>query len=243
MSDRDVGLARETVDALSGWIEHISAYPGFREWKRRSISLVLHDLRLPSDSEHPAEFVFASHVERQHSAVMSFLALQTTWLALADCEFYLRNYPGLPVTKEAHLRYCIEMFFSRIYEFSEKMKKCLNAMNLTLDEGKLDVGKIVKEYAKEFRQELAARNSVHHNFHFSDLMLDRVAITGLVADHKDHGRGWASEQRVAYRKTQRDWVNRIRRRTKRVKVFLGAVEVAMVNECNWLNEPIDPEKA
>lgn len=242
MSDRDIGIANETVDAIAEWIAQVSLYPGFKEWKSKSISLVLDDFRLPSDADHPREFLFAPHVERQHAAVMSFLALQTTWNALADSEFYLRRYPGSPITKEAHLRYCIEMFFSRVYEFSERMKKCLNTINLTLADGKLDVGKIIKEYAKEFRQELAARNSVHHNFHFSDLMLDRVSITGLVAGHPEHGRGWAVEERTAYRKTQGEWVARIRRRTKRVKVYLSAVEAAMLEECHWLKESIDPDQ-
>lgn len=242
MSDRDIGIAKETVDGISAWIRQVSLYPGFKEWKSKSLRLVLDDFRLPSDMDHPQEFVFAPHVERQHAAVMSFLALQTTWNALADCEFYLRRYPGSPITKEAHLRYCIEMFFSRIYEFSERMKKCLNAINTTLIDVKLDVGKIIKEYAKEFRQELAARNSVHHNFHFSDLMLDRVSVTGLVAGHPEHGLGWAAEQQAAYRKTQGDWVARMRRRTKRAKIFLSAVETAMLEECHWLKEPIDPNQ-
>lgn len=240
MSDRDIGIAKGTVDDIAVWISQVSLYPGFRDWKSKSIGLVLDDFCL-SDADHPHEFVFAPHIERQHAAVMSFFALQTTWNALADCEFYLRRYPGSPVTKDAHLRYCIEMFFSRIYEFSERMKKCLNTINTTLINGQLDVGKIIKEYAKEFRQELSARNSIHHNFHFSDLMLERVSITGLIAGHPEHGREWANEQRTAYRKTQGDWVARMRRRTQRAKVFLSAVETAMLDQCHWLKEPLNPD--
>lgn len=243
MANRDIGISSETVEAIVAWTSKIDDYPGFREWKSKSVSLVLDDFRSPQDEKHPTEFAFAPHVERQHAAMMAFLALQTTWNAMRDCEFYLRKHPGKPIEKDAHLRYTIEMYLSRIYEFSERMKKCLNAINATLDGPKLDAGKVIKEYAKAFRQELAARNAVHHNSHFSDLMLDRISVTGLVSHHPEHGRGWATEQRIAYRKTQSDWVARFRRRTDVAKQFLHAIEVAMLAECRWLKQPINPTQS
>ncbi|MCW2365561.1 hypothetical protein M2341_001008 [Sphingobium sp. B7D2B] len=238
MADRDVGLKKDTLDVISAWINKITNYPGFREWKAKAIALTLDDIRLPPDASHPEMFMFSPAVERQHEAVMSFLALQTTWIAMSECEHYLRNHPGEPISKEAHLRYSIEMFFNRFYEFSERMKRCLNAVNATLI-NKLDAGTAIKAFAKQFKQELAARNSVHHNNHFSDLMLDRVSMTGLMSNHPKHGDGWASEQRRAYRTTQADWVKRMRRRTAHVKVFLTAVEEAIIRECKWLEEELE----
>lgn len=75
---------------------------------------------------------------------------------MADCEYYYRRFPfyNLPVSKDAHIRYMCEMFFNRIYEFSERMKRCLNAANVVIAPKKLNVGSVVKSFARDFKTEL-----------------------------------------------------------------------------------------
>lgn len=133
------------------------------------------------------------------------------------------------------------MYFSRIYEFSERMKVCLNAVNGTIDDYNLDTGAAIRAFAKDFRQELTVRNSIHHKSHFEDLILERVSITGLIS-RSDAGTIeplWNIVHRQAYRQMQKEWTERIRRRSQRARVYLDAVADAMKKHCAWLREPIN----
>jgi hypothetical protein len=228
------------------WMEKVRNFPGFSEWKRRSIGATLNygdpffD-KLYEDEER-RDFVFPPDMEKQHNAVMAYLSLETTQRALADTQYYFRRYPfsNLPISHDQHLRYTCEMYFSRIYEFSERLKRCLNVLNEVIAQ-RVDVGVLIKLYAKDFRAELKERNFIHHHSHFDDIAIDKIGLLNLIAsEDKEKGvdRGWRSEQEAAYRAACKEWSERARRRSDRVGAYLEAVAQIMLDRCHFLKEPI-----
>lgn len=235
------------MNAMLPWMDGIRAYPGFSDWKRRSIAHIIdYGERYGIDAapEHDRQFVFPSDLERQHNAITAFLSLSISHSAMSSTQYYFRRYPfhDLPVGREEHLRYTCEMFFSRVYEFSERMKRCLNLLNETLP-NKLDVGKIVKEFAREFQQELRARNQIHHHDRFDEIQLNKVGLLDSMAgfdERNGRDRGWRRETQRVYRAASREWAERAKRRSARAGIFLEAVAQAYLDYADFLKHPYDP---
>ncbi len=91
------------------------------------------DLRdiIYSDDQIPEEFRFSDEIERKHNVIMLYINLQNALTSLQDVEYYFRRYPfhDLPVSHNDHITRVCEMYFGHFYEFSERMKKYLNALN------------------------------------------------------------------------------------------------------------------
>lgn len=225
------------------WIATLQDFPGFARWKAQSVAATMsHDDERWNDVASPANhFVFPPHIEKQHDAIVSFYGLHSTWQAMADTEFYFRRYPfsDLPVSMDTHLRYTCEAYFSRVYEFSERLKKCLPALNKVAAR-QINVGALVKEFGRDFRDEIKARNLVHHHYRFDDVVLDRIMIEGMMAMTPGAGgdRGWKSEQRRTYRKASLEWASRARKRSARVRVYLNAVADFVIQDCLFLADPL-----
>lgn len=240
------GDYNELMRAIGRWIKELRRYPGFAEWKRKTISLTLtHDDPIFGEKLRDlpeSEFPFPDLIAKQHALIMSYLGLSSTHSALSDTEFYFRRFPfgGLPVSHDAHLRYICEMYFSRIYEFSERMKRCLNLAN-NLFTGSINAGPLIKLYAKEFSQELKYRNLIHHHERFDDIAFDKIALLGIMAESDKQGnreRGWSDEYRIAYRRASKEWADRARRRSKHVEAYLNAIAGLLLEQCKFLDDPI-----
>ncbi len=235
----------EAFEAILKWIDALKDYPGFKEWKTKQLAATLNygDPMFMHVDNTVEMFEFPPHILKQHDAVTAFFALHTSWQAIADTEFYFRRYPfrNLPISMDTHLRYTCESYFSRIYEFSERMKRCLNALNEVIS-GKIDVGRIIKAFAAEFKQELKERNLIHHQNNFKEIMIEKIMLTGLMAigDKKWGDRGWKAEQRSTYRLASQEWAARVRKRSSRARVYLNAISVVVIEQCNFLSEPIVP---
>lgn len=232
----------QILDAMVPWMDGIRAYPGFSDWKRKAIARIIdYGERTSIEEKKPSEkeFKFPPDIERQHAAMMSYLSLSVTHNAMAATEFYFRRYPfqSLPVTREEHLRYTCETFFSRIYEFSERMKRCLNNLNEVID-GQVNVGGIIKEFATDFKQELIARNQIHHHERFDEIQLNKVGWLENVANsdkRQDKDRGWMTETRIAYRRASLEWAARAKRRSERAGIYLDAVAKAYLDYATFLH--------
>jgi hypothetical protein len=177
MEDR--AHVKQMLSAVSRWLEWLEEYPGWKEWNRRKLRLTLHQEDWDERAKGaPEESVFSVEVDKQHQVVFQYLGLYQTLQALIDCEYYFRRYPfnGLPVSHHDHLTNICEMYFGRFYEFRERLKKYLNAVNGTLKNKDLDVGALIKHFDKLFDDELRARNSVHHHQRFADAAIDRVYL-------------------------------------------------------------------
>lgn len=246
MEDRTKDDFGKAMDMIAVWLAAIKDYPGFHEWKIRQLSATMSsgDPWTAVPEKQPTIFMFPPHIDKQHDAVMAFLNLATTWQALTDTQFYFRRYPfqNMPISMDTHLRYNCEMYFSRIYEFSERLKKCLNAFSEVLPK-KVDAGAIVKQFAREFRDEIKERNSIHHDESFEELTIRRIMLEGLLASNEAHGlggRGWKVEQRRSYRKASKEWADRAVKRSARARDYLNAVSRFVTEECTFLTDPVMP---
>jgi hypothetical protein len=215
--------------AIDLWTQRLENLPSWKLWNRTKFGAALHDQPLER-----ADFQFPDPVNKQHGAIMSFLELSASLEALRDVEFYFRRFPflGLPISRDTHIRYICEMYFNRFYEFKQRLKVCLNAVNQSISTGKLNVGMALKA----FDQELRARNGVNHHGRFEDRALDRIWLTSRIVVHQKVGDGWEIEHRQAYRKTSIEWAKRVKLRAKDAEPFLEAVALVMLEHCDYLAE-------
>lgn len=229
--------AQERIsNAIRDWMQKLQEYPGWGEWRRSQIRYMLNfddEVRPPTQMRE--EFKFSPHLETEHAVVISYMELLSTANALRDVEWYFRRYPfsRAPVTRESHLRYCCEMYFSQFYQFRERLRVLSKAVKIAVPDHRLDFGKFIKAFDKEFARELRARNDVHHHEAFDDVAIARIALfeltdRGYVRDPRKR------EYQYHYRKAANQWASRTRRRSKTLDQFVEAVADALLKTCPFL---------
>lgn len=121
--------AKEAVwPRVSAWLMHLLDYPGFREWKndvaRRHIVFTLVPEAPVGSFEN---FVFDADTLRQHEIVAGYVRLIKAATACRSTQHYFRRYPfrGLPIGRDEHLRTCAELYYSRVYQFRERLFRLL----------------------------------------------------------------------------------------------------------------------
>ncbi|HBP50582.1 hypothetical protein [Pseudomonas sp.] len=232
------------LDATAQWIRWLEDYPGWKEWNRDRLNRALYDDDLLPDAGElvPRAFVFSEAVERQHTVVFQYICLHQTTIALKECEYYFRRFPfhGLPVTHSDHITNICEMYFGRFYEFRERLKKFLNVLAVVAPTHRIDPGKFIKLFDKEFEGELKARNSVHHHARFEDQAIDRIFLTSIVSTGLSGAR-WKAERQAAYRKVTQEWVARVRKRASKVDEFMEAAAQLTLMSCDFLAAPVPTE--
>ena len=225
------------VKAIGTWLKDLEDYPGWRERRRKRLGHTLHfDDPLLKPSKPLGDFTFSDKMEKQHAVVFQYLELHEAISALRECEYYFRRYPfrGLPVTRHNHITNICEMYFGRFYEFRERLKRYFAAVKAAEPKHQIDVGGFIKIFDKEFDQELRARNGVHHHSRFGDVTIDRVFLTGSIS-MTSGGKGWEREHLAAYRKTAKEWAERVRRRGETMDQFLEVVADATLRTCTFLS--------
>ncbi|NWA28568.1 hypothetical protein HX866_27130 [Pseudomonas gingeri] len=226
------------IDAAAQWIGWLEDYPGWKEWKRARLSRILYDDDLSPDADEEGQnaFVFSEVVERQHAVVLQYLCLQQTIAALKECEYYFRRFPfyGLPITHSDHITNICEMYFGRFYEFRERLKKYLNVLTVAAPTHRIDIGKFIKLFDKEFDGELRARHSVHHHERFEDQAIDRVLIAHIASTVRSED-GWKAERQAAYRKVTREWAARVRNRGSKLDEFMEVAAQLTLSSCHFLS--------
>lgn len=223
--------------AVRAWMVDLNAYPGWRKWQReRTGSTLYFDDILPwNSSDEDREFTFSSEIEKQHKLIMQYLYLLETSNSLKECEYYFRRYPftGLPVSKSSHVTNVCEMYFNRFYEFKERLKRYFDAFKAVVPDHKLNISAFITLYGTEFDQELKERNGVHHRRRFEDLAIDKIFLTGILADGPTNY-GWDKEHLIAYRKCTREWAERVRVRSAKLDEFIEAVASITLSNCKFL---------
>jgi hypothetical protein len=89
--------------------------------------------------------------------------------------------PLTPVTRHErheHLSNVCELYFSRIYQFKERLKHLVDAVDVLVPKHGIQFGPFIKQFAKEFDREIRERNQIHHFQRFADLDIERVYLTG-----------------------------------------------------------------
>jgi hypothetical protein len=232
--------SQEVYAAFVKWSERLQAVPGWREWNRAKISFTLahgDGARKPADL--PDMFELSAEMDAQHAAMMAWLHLNATVRGMRACSSYLRHAPDhrLGISTEDHLRYMIELYFSRVYEFSERLKKMMNALSATIAPAAFNTGDFVKDYKKVFRQEIAERNSTHHDEHFDDVSLDQLGLVNLIGQTEaGRSKGWKQEHRWLWRRSSKEWRARIDRGADKTQLYVEGVAGAMIDYCPWLTD-------
>ena len=226
------------MQCISKWMADLNDYPGWREWGRRKIAKTIRFGEPDSGSPEPEleDFVFSDQVDAQHAVIYGYLSIMATVHSTQNLEFYFRRYPfrNLPVSKHEHLSNACEMYFSRFYEFRERARNLLNAVNKTASGRRIDVGAFMKSYDKIYDSELRARHGVHHRDRFDDIQINKVWLTQLVGEGDRESRGWESEHRSTYRAASREWAERVKRRGADLEQTTEAIAQAILDCCPFV---------
>jgi hypothetical protein len=126
------------------------------------------------------------------------------------------------------------MYFNRFYEFRERAKNLLNAVNKVADSQKVDVGKFLKAFDSAFDAEIRARHSVHHRERFDDIQINKIGLIQLMTLGEGNAHGWESEHRVAYRTATREWVKRVKSRAASLQLTIENIATAIIACCPFL---------
>ncbi len=238
MSD-NTEMARDRMwRAIRNWMAKLDDYPGWREWQRSRVGYTLRfDDEFMPPRKMACEFQFSEKVDAEHAVVRLYLELHDTVNSLRDVEWYFRRYPfaGTPVTRYDHLTHCCELFFGRFYQFRERLKNLFDAVKRAVPSHGLEVGKFIKHFDETFKDEIRARNGVHHHERFDDVAISRVFLTGSVATLKA-GQGQEKQCLSHYRKAANEWAARTRRQADRMDTFIEAVATALLEVCSFLDE-------
>lgn len=229
------------MKGISKWMSDLDNYPGWREWSRKKLGKTINfgEPNFGSSEPELGDFVFSDEIDQQHAVVYGYLGLASTVQSLGDLEFYFRRYPfrNLPVSKHAHLSNVCEMYFSRFYEFRERAKNLLNAVNKISVERKIDVGRFMKAFDKFYDSEIRERHRVHHVARFDDIQINKVWLTQLMAQSDQKSRGWESQHRSTYRAASREWAERVKRRSATLEQTQEAIANGILECCSFLVPP------
>ena len=227
------------LDRLSAWMKSKILTPEYRAYKAKEISYLVHggDEASLVDEVGPG-FKFSEDVERQHQLVVVFIELYNAFQMLRDCEFYFRRYPfhSLPVSKENHFRYCCEMYFNSFYIFRERLKLFSNKFNDGEFSHKIDVKSLLSSYDHLYKEELKARNGVHHREFFDDFTTRRISLTGvLAAGKRKHSSAFKDEHLVAYRSATKKWAERSKRKAIQLLEIVESCAKALADHAPFLS--------
>lgn len=230
-------------NAVVNWIAKLEAIPEWKVWTREKISRTIYfddpymnyNINKNNDFHHP----YVS--DSQHDVVYLFLGLQQTIISLKDCEYYFRRYPfhSLPVSHSDHITNICEMYFSRFYEFRERMKMYFEALKTAAPKTRFEFGKFIKSFDKTFDQEIRERHGIHHRGRFGDTAISRIYIRGILADKN----GDETAKRLhnqEYRRVTTEWAKRVRLRSAKLDEFLEEIARTTLLHCPFL-EPGTPE--
>ncbi|VVD87221.1 hypothetical protein PAN31108_01439 [Pandoraea anhela] len=224
------------MDAISSFITRLNAVPGWREARVSNLLAAMDFDGISPESNNKVKPIELPHeLDLQHAVVIRYLELCDLVLSIKACEYYFRRFPfrDLPVTRHEHLSNVCELYFSRIYQFKERLKYLVDAVDVLMPKHGIQFGQFINRFAKEFDQEIRERNQIHHFERFSDLNIERVYLAGM-HDLVYPKKGWKASQRAHYRKVAKDWVQRVRSRGARLDDFLEAVAEVLLRCCPFL---------
>lgn len=242
MPDRIDGVlakaARDQVfGSVSRWLTGLLDYPGFLEWKKEVVRRQMVFALLPAAALEPfPDFEFDQATIREHEIVSGYLGLIG---AADDCrttQHYFRRYPfrDLPVGRAEHLRTCCEVYYSRVYQFRERLNRLIVRIARRTGPEKLNVDMLKNAFEAQFRQELDARHRIHHEAAYSDFELDALGSSDLLSNVDD---AFPRMSDVDYRRIAGQWRRRVEITADGLDFWVGVVAVLLLVRCRFLPEP------
>lgn len=173
---------------------------------------------------------FSPQDQESYAVLQAYFGLALMVTCVEQCQYYFRRYPfrGLPISRTDHLRNCCEMYFDRIVQFRDRLKKVLNFCR---SEGAIDaseVRRVLKIFDEAFDWEHRQRNQTHHHDRFDYLELNQLSLAEMVGTKLPETVQWMIKPRRLYRQAANEWVARIRTRVEGLnKVAEYAAELVL----------------
>lgn len=170
---------------------------------------------------------------------MSFLQLCESASVLDQCEYYFKRYDfgGRTISRQDHARNMCEFYLGNIYTLRSRLKKFLNNLVQVCPEVNINVGATIKSFDKVFDQELRMRNRVTHHEPFSDLAIERISLTRLLAGNQTFKKAGVEELHLrTYRDFMKSWSQRTRIRSDIVHKLLDEIAKTLVERASFLAE-------
>lgn len=154
--------------------------------------------------------------ERSYAFIMSFLGLAQMANCVEQCQFYFRRFPfrGLGVSRSDHLRNCCEMYFDRIVQYRDRLKKSLNLCREEATIDSAEVTRLLKIFDRAFSWEHRQRNQTHHHDRFDYVELNQLGMVELIGKELSDEFQWMLNPKRLYRKAANQWVKRIKSRAE-----------------------------
>ncbi|MGG1944697.1 hypothetical protein AB1286_07800 [Trinickia sp. NRRL B-1857] len=235
-AESKMSASEQMMDATARFIAKLDTVPGWRASRISNlVAAMAYDEPFSSSAEKGRPIELPPQIDLQHAVVSRYMELADVVLSVKSCEFYFRRFPfnGLPVTRHEHLSNICELYFSRIYQFKERLKHLVDAVDALVPKHGIQFGPFIKRFAKEFDQEIRERHRIHHFQRFADLDIERVYLTGM-HEMVYPDKGWKEEQQRYYRKVAKEWAQRVQERSARLDAFLDAVAEALLKGCAFL---------
>lgn len=238
----------QIAEAIQRWIRDLEGYPGWREWNEKKLehTLFFDDITLSHAEKHEREFNFSEEVEKQRLVIVRYIELNLMIDSLKECEYYFRRYPfrDLPVTRSSHITNICEMYFSRCYQFQQRLKKHFKAVEDMVpahakDRVKKFAADFINDFNKEFKEELKARNRVHHHKHFSEIGIDRIALREIFLQTTKNTIQ-QKYQLQEYRKEAKFWVQQVQASSEKMDAYMERIAEFTLECCEFL---LDAEKS
>ena len=230
--------AKEAVwPRVSGWLTRLLDYPGFREWKNEVVRRHMAFTLIPQAWVEPFEnFRFDADTLRQHEIVAGYVRLTKAAIDCRSAQHYFRRYPfrGLPIGRDEHLRTCAELYYSRVYQFRERLFRLLTWIERRTTPKGLNVKALKVTFDEQLREELDERHRIHHEEAYSDFELDALGQTDLLATIDD---GWPRMSDAGYHRIARQWRKRVVASADKLDFWVGVAAVLILVRCRFLPRP------
>jgi hypothetical protein len=233
--------AQEDLDKrLNAWLQALLKVDGFWEWKNEHL---IHQLNVSMDPTAPvqisADFKFETEIVEEHNIVSGYYGLMSALFAVRETRFYFKKYPfsGQSVSREAHLRTCCEMMFSRVYHFKTRMMNLLKRLDRKTEPKKtLPLEAYKKSFEAHFSSILSERNALTHEAAYSDVQIRALGISDILAT-ADPELAFLKMSSAGYRKIANEWIKKVDHVAEELDLYVGFVALLMVTRCGFLVDP------
>lgn len=206
---------RELMDRIAS---HLSGALSDEARKNRTgarINRVLFDGILTNEDTQAPQEPLTPDDEVRYGVMEAYMNLAQMPAVVGQCEFYFRRFPfgNLPVSRSDHLRNVCEMYFDRVIQFRDRLKK---ALNVCREQGVIDnqeVSRILKIFDRVFAFEHRSRNQTHHSNRFDYTSLNQLGLAEMLGKSLPAPISQLLSPQTLYRKAAKQWVERVKART------------------------------
>jgi hypothetical protein len=117
----------------------------------------------------------------------------------------------------------------------ERIKKVVDNLKAVLSNTTPNLGKVVREFHKEFEEELCFRGGIVHHEPFDHMDIDLLFIANMIAASPNFdGMGWQQESLKRYQKFALDWSRRAKQRSADMQIFTERVALLLLENAKFL---------